>query len=106
MIAIKGMEIQTDCKKCPLVATDGVDKFSPMMCAALWAIKHEVKHCIGGKVLDNCPLTEIVTCKDCKHWKDSDGVYRRGIGAESKCPINIKEVRDGIFYCGNGERRE
>lgn len=55
---------------------------------------------------DDCPLVEIITCKDCKHWKDSDGVYRRGIGAESKCPINIKEVFDGNFYCANGERRE
>ncbi len=55
---------------------------------------------------DDCPLVEIITCKDCKHWKDSDGVYRRGIGAESICPINLKEVHDGIFYCCNGERRE
>ena len=54
----------------------------------------------------NCPLVEIVTCKDCKHWKDSDGVFHRGIGAESKCPINTKEVFEGNFYCALGERRE
>ena len=59
MIAIKGMEIQTDCKKCPLMATDGIDKLSPMMCFALWATKHEVKHCTQGKILDDCPLVEI-----------------------------------------------
>lgn len=59
MIAIKGMEIQTDCKKCPLMATDGVDLLSPMMCLALWATKHEVKHCVEGKILDDCPLVEI-----------------------------------------------
>ena len=45
------------------------------------------------------------TCKDCKHWKDSDGVYRRGIGAESKCPINIKEVYEGNFYCKDFDKR-
>ena len=45
------------------------------------------------------------TCKDCKHWKDSDGVYRRGVGAESKCPINIKEVYEGNFYCADFEKR-
>lgn len=45
------------------------------------------------------------TCKDCKHWKDSDGVYRRGVGAESKCPINIKEVYEGNFYCKWFEKR-
>jgi hypothetical protein len=105
MVAID-MEMPTDCKKCPLAGTDGIDKFSPMMCIAIWATKREIKHCVGGKILDDCPLVEIVTCKDCKHWKDSDGVYRRGIGAESKCPINTKEVFEGKFYCANGERRE
>ena len=48
---------------------------------------------------------EIVLCKDCKHWKDSDGVYRRGIGAESKCPVNIRAVYEGNFYCADAERR-
>ena len=45
------------------------------------------------------------TCKDCKHWKDSDGVYRRGVGAESKCPINNSRVFEGTFYCANFEMR-
>lgn len=45
------------------------------------------------------------TCKDCKHWKDSDGVYRRGISAESKCPLNILQVFDGNFYCADFEKR-
>lgn len=36
-------------------------------------------------------------CKECKWWKDSDGKYRRGIGAESRCPINSHAV-----YCGDG----
>lgn len=38
-------------------------------------------------------------CKDCKWWKDSDGEYRRGCGAESKCPINRREVFEGNGYC-------
>ena len=38
-------------------------------------------------------------CKECKWWKDSDGEYRRGCGAESKCPINRREVFDGNGYC-------
>ena len=49
---------------------------------------------------------EIIRCKDCKYWKDSDGVYRRGFDAESKCPLNLKEVYEGTFYCGMAERRE
>lgn len=38
-------------------------------------------------------------CKDCRWWKDSDGVYRRGIGVESKCPINNESVNHGLGYC-------
>ena len=38
-------------------------------------------------------------CRDCKWWKDSDGAYRRGVGAESQCPINRKEVYEGNGYC-------
>ena len=80
MIAIKGMDMQTDCKKCPLMATDGVDLLSPMMCLAIWATKHEVKHCVEGIVLDDCPLVEIVKCKDCKHCERRyDGTGRQTI---------------------------
>lgn len=39
------------------------------------------------------------TCKDCKWWKDSDGTYKRGVRAESKCPINTKTVYLGNGYC-------
>lgn len=45
------------------------------------------------------PQPKMGHCKDCKWWKDSDGVYRRGVGAESQCPINRKEVYEGNGYC-------
>ena len=38
-------------------------------------------------------------CRDCRWWKDSDGKYRRGCGAESKCPINTHAVYCGEGYC-------
>ena len=50
-------------------------------------------------------IGELIRCKDCKYWKDSDGVYRRGFDAESKCPLNLKKVYEGTFYCGMAERR-
>ena len=94
MVIFKGMEPQTDCRKCPFVALDGMDTLlSPMMCMALWATKHEVKHCTQGKILDDCPLVEIVTCKDCKH-NDQDTCYIDGLG-----------VRDD-YFCSSGERKE
>ena len=45
------------------------------------------------------PKEKTWHCKDCKWWKDNDGVYRRGARAESKCPINRKEVYEGNGYC-------
>lgn len=52
------------------------------------------------------PKEKTWHCKDCKWWKDNDGVYRRGIGAESKCPINRKEVYEGNGYCFMFEPQE
>ena len=48
---------------------------------------------------------EIIFCHVCRYWKDSDGVYRRGINAESKCPVNSRQVYEGTFFCGMAERR-
>ena len=45
------------------------------------------------------PRLNTGRCKDCKWWKDSDGIYRRGGHAESQCPINRKEVLEGNGYC-------
>ena len=55
---------------------------------------------LQGKDISNMTII-FGTCKDCKHWKDSDGVYRRGIGAESKCPVNNSRVFEGTFCCAD-----
>ena len=52
------------------------------------------------------PQQKYGKCKDCKWWRDSDGVYRRGIGAESKCPINNVSVNHGFGYCYMFEPQE
>lgn len=52
------------------------------------------------------PQPKTGHCKDCKWWKDSDGVYRRGVGAESKCPINNVSVNHGLGYCYMYEPQE
>ena len=94
MVTIKGMEMQTDCKKCPFMATDGTDELrSPMMCVALWATKHEIKHCVEGRILDGCPLVEVVTCRDCKH------------NDENICTIDGCTVTDN-YFCECTERKE
>lgn len=55
-------------------------------------------------LLSNKEQTEH--CKDCKWWRDSDGLYRRGCHAESQCPINRREVFEGNGYCYMFEPQE
>lgn len=45
-------------------------------------------------------------CKDCKWWKESDGTFKRGIGAESKCHLNTDVVYEGLGYCYMFEPKE
>ena len=52
------------------------------------------------------PQPKTGHCKNCKWWKDSDGTYCRGVHAESKCPINRKEVYEGNGYCYMFEPQE
>lgn len=61
---------------------------------------------IGCEIFNELPTIDIVHCKECKHWKDSDGVYRRGYNAESKCKVNCEEVMRGTWFCADGERNE
>ena len=62
------------------MATDAL--LSPMM----WA----TKYCVQGRILDDCPLEEIITCKDCKH-NDEDTCYIDGLDD---------------YFCANAERKE
>ena len=57
------MEMPKDCRMCPFMATDGIDTLAPMMCVVIWGKNHEKKHCIQGKVRDDCPLKEVPTGK-------------------------------------------
>lgn len=56
-----------------------------------------LRECICEELPSVTP--QVPKCKDCKWWKDSDGEYRRGCRAESKCPINTHEVYCGKGYC-------
>ncbi len=58
------------------------------------------------KALSPSIQPKIGYCKDCKHWRDSDGVYRRGMNAESNCPINRSPVFEGNGYCYMFEPKE
>ena len=52
----------------------------------------------------NCPLVEIVTCKDCKHW-DKCSVPRVPDEKEYRyCPMEDFNTAED-YFCAYGERR-
>lgn len=59
MIAIKGMEMPKDCIGCRI--GDSVLN-CPCKGSTLLFDYQDRRH-------PDCPLVEIVTCKDCKHWQ-------------------------------------
>ena len=88
MIAIKGMEMPTSCKECML---NNVDSPWFGLCRTT-----------GNNVIEykdsrhpDCPLVDIVTCKDCKYWNTNDEYCKY-----------INNFTNKDFYCAGGELRE
>ena len=92
-------------------AIAALEKSAPVMAVTLEEYEDYIRTL--NKIIDWLEQSETVTeftdrcrecgkqrrCKDCRWWKDSDGIYRRGIEAESICPINSKKVFDGDGIC-------
>lgn len=92
MLAIKGMEIPKSCSECPLKANDYVCGL--LDCAFSCHYFKERNY--------NCPLVEIITCKDCKYYRNKDG--------DEWCTTH--SFKDNKFYvredyhCADGEKKE
>lgn len=85
MIAIKDMEMPKECYVCPLLDDEyGVCK-----------IIGETKVDMTEERSKNCPLVEIVTCKDCKYYRNS----------LEHCTQWCMSTTDD-FYCGFADMRE
>ena len=91
MIAIKGMTMPKSC--CEFHEDTGMVLHCPLYnsCDKRTTIK------VNFKPID-CPLVEIVTCKDCKHWHD-DGIM-------TTCDKNIGYGFPQDYFCADAERRE
>ena len=68
--------------------------------------KEELIDIAVQRICELTPAKDIGHCKDCRWWKDSDGAFRRGIEAESICPINTLVVQEGDGYCYMFEPQE
>lgn len=84
-VLIKDMELPTSCTMCWLNTFCGVWNTEP------------VKHKGFNERLENCPLTELIRCKDCKNFVDEED--------QSYC-IDMAGQCDGNGFCAWAERRE
>ena len=92
MIAIEGAKMPESCMECDFRKSDPFS--SEVYCNKLSCNENIIIY--EDERLDNCPLVEIVTCKDCKYWFDDGNSY---------CGI-IGNFTDKDFYCGVAKRRE
>lgn len=92
MVAIKDMEMPESCIDCPFVKAEGTKFFCSRIMKYIDKDNLENKH-------DDCPLVEIVTCKDCKYCVMTEvGCY---------CDRHIHRLDTHLDkYCADAERRE
>ena len=97
MIAIKDMELPKGCLLCPFIDKDGWYScdIKPM---ARTVIEYD-------KRAKDCPLVEIVTCKDCENWEKDLSPQTKTNKEYHFCPM-IDMYTDEGFYCKDGKRRE
>ena len=91
MLVIKGNEMPKSCSECPFKANDYVCGL--LDCAFSCHYFKERNY--------NCPLMEIVTCKDCKHLCHIEDVPKVLVCGKHNCQQVSRN-----FYCADGERRE
>ena len=91
MLVIKGNEMPKSCSECPFKANDYVCGL--LDCAFSCHYFKERNY--------NCPLMEIVTCKDCKHLFHIEDVPKVLVCGKHNCQQVSRN-----FYCADGERRE
>ena len=92
MIAIKEMSMPKRCEECKFCLRQGTNDYGSFGECLLQ--KNKRVNCLVRSRDDNCPLVEVVTCKDCKYWDK-----------EEYCKLEYDEVYTSAdFCCADGER--
>ncbi len=102
MVAIKDMEMPSGCYYCHFAENRKTNDYGSF-CECGILEDYETINLLERSKHPNCPLVEIITCKDCKHFY-----------CIADCPPSIKVcgLHNGAmrisekFYCADAERRE
>lgn len=90
MIAIKGTEMPKSCLDCPISHEDKVVDY---ICTKTG----KNVYLYANEVHPNCPLVEIVTCKDCIKGQ-------RECSNSKKYCMWTGRITEDDFYCKDGKR--
>ena len=93
MIAIKEMKMPNSCSECNLTTR----KTQNYVCS----INLKDIDCTETKRPNDCPLVEIVTCKDCKYYREDDDT---GHCTNHTCGDIVFWCRDD-YYCADAEEK-
>ena len=97
MIALRGMEMPQNCIGCPMFhKLDGDNNYQ---CVIMRSFIDSPK-----SRADGCPLVEIVTCKDCKHWDKCSAPRVPDKKEYHYCPMEDFNTAED-YFCAYGERR-
>lgn len=91
MIVIKGMKMPKRCAKCKFCINQKTNDYGSFGECLLQ--ENKKVNCLVWSRDDNCPLVEIVTCKDCKY------------NYENSCDFDGFGI-DDEYFCAKGERKE
>ena len=95
MVAIKGMEMPNRCDECQCA----VGSECPFL-------RVDVEEEMGSRDM-NCPLVEIITCKNCDHYEDILAAIDKD--GNKKILHFCKKYRKSVsedFYCADAESED
>ena len=94
MVAIEDMEMPKKCFECDFYLHGCRLKFTEECNPSIERAK-------------DCPLVEIVTCKDCKHWDKEEEYCKKSTNEMGWSEDEYYRVyTDKDFYCADAKRRE
>jgi hypothetical protein len=102
MVAIKDMEMPSDCMECAFCNHRKNNDYGSYGDCAILGDNERMNLLLHQKHPD-CPLVEIITCKDCNNHGISKE-YRDIDGARYCSTLRIYTGYD--FHCADAERRE
>ena len=91
MVAMKEIDIPKRCEKCKFCLWQRTNDYGSFGECLLQ--KDKRVNCLAWSKDNNCPLVEVVTCKDCKYWDEGKKYCKQ-------TSSTIEWVDYSIYKCG------